>query len=297
MILVGTLALGTMLGNDVIVPVLGVSRRFRARWIADPAPLLLLIRRLAIVAIMALAYGCYIAIGPAFPLARIGLISFAAVAQFAPALIGGMLWKRGSAAGALAGITVGFLAWCYTVVVPAIAEAGWITQALLASGPFDIAALSPVALLGSRLDPLTHATVWSLLPNLATYVVVSLFSQPDRAERQQAERFVTLRTSPLEHERPARAASFGDLHRLAARFVGPERTEAALGPLGKLDELPGARHARGDQLRRAAHRQRHRRRLGARRRRRADHRRGGSRGATRAISSTTPPAPSSRATS
>jgi len=100
MILVGTLALGTMLGNDIVVPVLGLSRRFRARWVADPAPLLLLVRRLAMVAILALAWACYVAIGPAFPLQRIGLISFAAVAQFAPALIGGMVWKRGTAAGA-----------------------------------------------------------------------------------------------------------------------------------------------------------------------------------------------------
>ena len=239
MILVGTLALGTMLGNDIIVPVLGVSRRFRARWFADPAPLLLLVRRLAMVVILALAYFCYVVIGPAFPLQRIGLISFAAVAQFAPALIGGMVWKRGTAAGALAGVSIGFLAWLYTTVVPAVAEAGWIPQGLLAGGPFDVAALSPVALFGSRLDPLTHAAVWSLGPNLLAYVLVSLLSVPDRAERQQAERFVTLRTSPLEHERPARAASFGDLHRLASRFVGPERTEAVLGPLGKLDEIPG----------------------------------------------------------
>jgi PAS domain S-box-containing protein len=239
MILVGTLALGTMLGNDVIVPVLRVSRRFRARLLADPAPVLLLVRRLAMVAILALAYGFYQAIGPGFPLARIGLISFAAVAQFAPALLGGMIWKRGTASGAVAGVVVGFLFWLYTVIVPTFAEAGWIPTGMLASGPFDIAALSPVALLGTQLDPLTHATLWSLVPNLLAYLGISLLSVPNRAEQQQAERFVALRTSPLEQDRPARAASFGDLHRLASRFVGRERTDAALGPLGKLDELPG----------------------------------------------------------
>ena len=132
-----------------------------------------------------------------------------------------MVWKRGTAAGALAGVSIGFLAWLYTTVVPAVAEAGWIPQGLLAGGPFDVAALSPVALFGSRLDPLTHAAVWSLGPNLLAYVLVSLLSVPDRAERQQAERFVTLRTSPLEHERPARAASFGDLHRLASALRRP----------------------------------------------------------------------------
>ena len=239
MILVGTLALGTMLGNDVIVPVLGASRRFRARWIDDPAPLLLAVRRLAVVAIMALGYLCYLILGPAFPLAQIGLISFASVAQFSPALIGGLIWKRGTAAGALAGISVGFAAWLYTVVVPAFAAAGWIPAGLLVSGPFGIAALSPVALFGTSLDPLTHAALWSLGPNLVTYIAVSLLSEPGPAERQQAERFVALRLTALERDRPARAASFADLHRLAERFVGPERSRSALGPLGKADEIPG----------------------------------------------------------
>jgi len=38
----------------------------------------------------------------------IGLISFAAVAQFAPALFGGMYWKGGTRHGALAGLLLGF---------------------------------------------------------------------------------------------------------------------------------------------------------------------------------------------
>jgi PAS domain S-box-containing protein len=239
MILIGTLALGTMLGNDVIVPLLGASRRFRARWLEAPAPALLAVRRLAVVTILALGYACYLIIGPAFPLAQIGLISFAAVAQFSPALIGGLIWKRGTAAGALAGISIGFAAWLYTVGVPAFAAAGWVPADLLAAGPFGIGALSPVALFGTRLDPLTHAALWSLGPNLVAYVVGSLLSEPDRAERQQAERFVALRLSALEQDRPARAASLADLHRLAERFVGAERTRAALGPLGKADEMPG----------------------------------------------------------
>ena len=36
----------------------------------------------------------------------IGLISFAAVAQFAPAILGGMYWRGGTREGALAGLTL-----------------------------------------------------------------------------------------------------------------------------------------------------------------------------------------------
>lgn len=67
---------------------------------------------------MALAYACHLALGSAFPLATIGLISFVGVAQFAPALIGGLVWRRGTEAGAVAGIAVGFAGWAYVVAVP-----------------------------------------------------------------------------------------------------------------------------------------------------------------------------------
>ena len=87
-------------------------RGLRERWEANPAPALLAgAPAWRWSAIMALAYGCYLVIGPAFPLAAIGLISFAAVAQFAPALLGGMFWRGATAAGAFAGIGAGFLGW------------------------------------------------------------------------------------------------------------------------------------------------------------------------------------------
>ena len=129
---------------------------------------------------MALAYLCYLVIGSAFPLAAIGLISFAAVAQFAPALIGGMFWRRATAAGAIAGIGAGFLGWVWTVAVPAFATAGWLPPELLAGGPFGVAWLSPLGLGGLALDPMLHGMLWSLGPNLALYVGVSLLTEPER---------------------------------------------------------------------------------------------------------------------
>ena len=85
--------------------------------------LLLTVRRLAIFAILLLAYVYYRSAGEA-QLASIGLLSFAAIAQLAPAFFGGLLWRRATAAGAIAGMTVGFLVWAYTLLLPTLSDIG-----------------------------------------------------------------------------------------------------------------------------------------------------------------------------
>lgn len=47
-------------------------------------------------------------------------MAFSAVAQFAPALIGGLYWRGGSRQGVYAGLIVGFLMWSYTLLFPTI---------------------------------------------------------------------------------------------------------------------------------------------------------------------------------
>ena len=248
MIIVATLALGTMVSNDVILPLLARHRGLRERWETNPGPALLAARRVAVVGIMALAYLCYLAVGSAFPLAAIGLISFAAVAQFAPALIGGMFWRRATAAGAIAGIGAGFVGWVWTVAVPAVVTAGWLPHELLARGPLGVAWLSPVGLGGLTLDPMLHGLLWSLGPNLALFVGVSLATEPSVAERRQAERFVGIGADAPRREPAPRAASLADLHELAARYVGRERADATFRALaGAGDgEQESLMPARGD---------------------------------------------------
>jgi Na+/proline symporter len=56
----------------------------------------------------------------------IGLISFSAVAQFAPVMFGGMYWKQGTRSGAVAGLLAGFVVWVYTLLLPSFAKSGWI---------------------------------------------------------------------------------------------------------------------------------------------------------------------------
>ena len=143
MVIVEAIAVSTMVCNDLVMPLLLRTRR-SARRGGDLTRLLLGIRRAAIVALLLLGYLYFRIAGEAYALVSIGLISFAAVAQFAPAMLGGMYWKGGTRAGALAGLLAGFALWAYTLMLPSIAKSGWLADGLpRATGPSASRCSSP----------------------------------------------------------------------------------------------------------------------------------------------------------
>ncbi|WP_371322663.1 sensor histidine kinase [Dechloromonas sp. ZY10] len=191
MVIVETIALSTMICNDLVMPGLLRSTRLRGKNQMLTASWLLGVRRAAIALVLFLGYLYFRLAGEAYALVGIGLISFAAVAQFAPALFGGMYWKQGTRQGALAGLLAGFALWLYTLLLPSFARSGWIDTGFVVAGPWGIGWLRPQALFGlSGLDEITHALWWSLLFNLGLYLTVSLFGRRDALEAAQAERFV-----------------------------------------------------------------------------------------------------------
>ena len=107
-------------------------------------------RRLSVFAIMVMAYFYYRALGNT-QLAAIGLLSFAAIAQLAPAFFGGLLWRRATARGAIGGMMVGFAVWLYTLFIPSFMDSSTAGILLLQHGPFGIEALRPQALFGADL--------------------------------------------------------------------------------------------------------------------------------------------------
>ena len=230
MVIVEAIAVSTMVCNDLLMPLLLRTRRFSALGHGgDLTRVLLAIRRGAIVLILLLGYLYFQLAGEAYALVSIGLISFAAVAQFAPALLGGMYWKGGTRAGALAGLLAGFGLWVYTLMLPSLAKSGWLPEDFLAHGLFGIELLKPEQLFGLRgLDNLTHSLFWSLLLNIGAYVGVSLWRAPSAREASQALLFVdvfqrTASTVPVFWRGRARVA---DLLPLLGRFLGAARARA-----------------------------------------------------------------------
>jgi hypothetical protein len=226
MVIVEAIAVSTMVCNDLVMPLLLRTRRFGARAVGELTGLLLLVRRLAILAILLLGYLYFHLAGEAYALVSIGLISFAAVAQFAPALLGGMYWKGGTQRGALAGLVLGFVFWAYTLMLPSLAKSGWLADDFLREGLFGIALLRPEAFLGLQgLDNLTHSLFWSMLANIGAYVGVSLWRAPSAAETSQALLFVDVfrRTEDAHPVFWQGRAQVSELQALMTRFLGAPR--------------------------------------------------------------------------
>jgi Na+/proline symporter/nitrogen-specific signal transduction histidine kinase len=226
MIIVATIALSTMVCNDLVMPVL---LRIRALQRRELSGILLTIRRGSIVGVLLLGYLYFRLIGESYTLVTIGLVSFAAAAQFAPAILIGIYWKGASRRGAFAGLLSGFLVWAYTLLLPSFAISGWIPTTFVEPGLFGSALLGPYHLFGlDMFDPLTHAIFWSMLVNVGCLVGISLFDRQSAIERIQASLFVNVFSQGVEagDKRLWRGtATVIELKELVARFIGQAQTE------------------------------------------------------------------------
>ena len=230
MVIVETIALSTMVCNDVVMPLLLRVRRVPLGAGKDLSRLLLSIRRGSIVAIVLLGYAYYRFAGEAYALVSIGLISFAAVAQFAPAMLAGLYWKQATRSGAMAGLVAGFTVWAYTLLLPSFARSGWLPHEFVELGPWGVAKLRPQALFGlTGMDQITHAMVWSMLVNCVALVFLSLLSRPGPEERTQVQRFVEVfRNYTARAGHVAGDVPVSQLRQLLARFLGADRATSAL---------------------------------------------------------------------
>lgn len=228
MVIVATVAMSTMFCNDVAVPLLLRSGMLdRGRFGGDISKSLLTIRRTTVVAILLLAYAMHRTIDPHYPLTSIGLLSFVGVAQFGPILLGGLFWSGADRGGAVAGIIAGTVLWIYTLLMPSAAALASGGSEFVSHGPFGIEWLKPQALFGlTTIDPISHATLWSLSVNTFLFLGISLIRRPAAGVRMQAHAFLTAgQVHPSGLGRPI--PMIDDLRMLAARFVGAERARKA----------------------------------------------------------------------
>ncbi len=237
MVIVACVALAIMISNDIVLPLFLRHSRFgNSIEFANMGKLLLQVRRTFIFLILFLAYAYFKAVGDSAALASIGLLSFAAIAQFAPAFFGGMFWRNATARGALWGMGAGFATWTYTLFLPTLFDPN---SSFLVEGPLQIALLRPQAFLGLEMAPLSHGVFWSLSINAIAYVMASLSREPKIIEQTQAAVFVPMSRSPT----PAinlwnEPITVGDLKSTVARYLGEERTERSFASFSEEENHP-----------------------------------------------------------
>lgn len=222
MVIVEAVALSAMVSNNLVLPLLAAERRRRGERAGDMARAILNIRRLAIIALLLMAWVYYQAMDQSRGLAAMGLVSFAALAQLAPALFGAVLWRGGRSRGALAGLGVGMTVWLIMLAGPQMAPS------------FGV---NVPAMIGLE-DPFAAGVFLSLTLNLGVFVLVSKLGATRLIDRIQARAFVD-RLGPdwMEGRGGLAGASVGDLKALVARFIGDERAERAFAAWARETEI------------------------------------------------------------
>ena len=227
MVIIAAIALSTMVSNHIVMPIwLSVARQ-GATVSGDVRQVVLMSRRISIAVILALGYAYFRVSGGGAALAAIGLISFVGVAQFLPALLGGIFWRGATKTGAAAGLLTGFVLWAYTLFLPSFGGSFIVSAQVLAEGPFGLNWLRPQALFGvGGMDPLVHALFWSMALNTIIFCIVSLGSFPTPQERLQGAQFVNV----FDHNPTAQgwisgAAEAEDLLVMAQRILGAKQAQ------------------------------------------------------------------------
>ena len=224
MVIVECVALSIMVSNDIVIPV--VLRRNligRGEPQEDLTKTLLRIRRFAIFFVLLLGYAYYRFSTSGAGLASIGLLAFAAIAQVAPALLGGLLWRQANARGAIAGMVSGLVVWAYLLFLPSL---GLSDNSGVAATILGFLFPGASVFSAEQGDPLVAASVLSLMVNVGAFVIGSLSRNTTNSERLQANIFIRTRP-PLERAfRGSKTkVTVRDLKSTVATYLGEERTE------------------------------------------------------------------------
>ncbi|UJH67072.1 sensor histidine kinase [Allomuricauda sp. SCSIO 65647] len=236
MIVVSTLALSTMVSNNIIIPYGFIKKLVEGNPEAN-AKSIKNIRRIAIFLLIIVSYFFYVQFSTQLSLYSIGLISFVIIAQLAPSFFLGLFWRRGTARAAHVGMLIGIAVVAYTLLLPIIVNVVSPGSDLIENGLFGYAWLKPSQLFGiDYLTPESNAFLWSMSFNTSAFVGLSLLAKGNYRERNYAEMFVhhenyeNLQEDAFVWKGEAYVA---DIKRLLTRFLGEDRTQRALSVFNK----------------------------------------------------------------
>ncbi|MDI5895312.1 sensor histidine kinase [Flavobacterium algoritolerans] len=231
MIIVSSIALATMLSNNLLIPygfigsLENSSQEKNSKRIVNS-------RKIGIFSLIILAYAIYRLFILDYSLVSIGLVAFVVIAQLAPSFFGAIFWRRGSKNGAVTGIILGFAVCFYTLLIPYATGMTNSVSLFVTEGPWGISLLKPFQLFGlDYLEPIPHAVFWSLLINIMSYAAVSVSFKGNYRERNYAEMFVDIDKYITNHENAfvwKGTAYISDIQKVLQRFLGEDRTKRAL---------------------------------------------------------------------
>ena len=247
MIVIETIALSIMISNNILMPALLRKVKQADEQDVSLQKPILRIRRIIIAVVLFASLLYMLSIGTERSLVSIGMISFCAVVQLAPALFGGMYWKLGNRKGAIAGIVSGFAIWFYMLVLPDIIASADFAE----NGPMGIRWLSPLALLDFEgLDPVSITFFITMIVNISLYVLVSLHTRSSVQESYQA----TLFTNVFQIKRDDSTNIFNgtysgtnaSIQRTLVNFLGMEKTRTAVAEFARKSGQPWQANAPAD---------------------------------------------------
>lgn len=204
MVIISTIALSTMLSNEVVFPLLFKHSNIQQTDFKKFKDKLLMIRKALVLFIILLCYGMFVAAPPG-TLASLGEVSFGAIAQIGPPLFATFYWRKVSLQAVLFAITSGFMIWFFLNLLP---QLGFYAH------PFADASISSTTL----------ATLLGLTINVIVLILVSKISRATIQEQSQIEHFIE---RPNINERLH--FSHGKINQkelalLLTRFVGSEKS-------------------------------------------------------------------------
>ena len=209
MVIVTTLALSSMCLNHLLLPASYPDPKVDLyRW-------LLWGRRLLIAMIVSAGFGFYQLLEHNKGLVELGLISFVAVAQFLPGVIGVLYWRRATRLGFIAGLLGGISVWSVTLLVPLLESSGFVQSDL----PFNALREN----LG--LSYWEFATFWSLSCNSVLFVIVSLLTRQSEEEKNAALACRSDATIPVTLNGVVAAGSPAQFAEGLAAMVGADAAE------------------------------------------------------------------------
>ena len=231
MVIVASVALATMISNDLVMPALLRLQFLRLDQRNDVSAIVLGIRRIAIIVLALLALAYYRAVSQSQGLAAIGLLAFAAVAQFAPAIIAGLYWRGASRRGVLIGLVIGFAVWIYTLLLPSMATAEWFDDAWVRRGPVRADLAAPACPVQPEQLGSDHARYVLVAAGQHRRLRVRLAAIPARASRSALRAASFLDAGPERNPTGAGEwhgrVSIADLRTITGRILGDRNAASA----------------------------------------------------------------------